>query len=81
MYMYVNIIFKLSRAILFEEKMGNKYQQQLEVWVAFRNVFITLIHQKDWVERLGSRWRIEKYLISNTTRLYRDDYEEIGALF
>ena len=34
-----------------------------------------------WVEKLGSRWRIENHVISKTTRLYRDDYEEIGALF
>mgnify|MGYP001297036767 CR=1 FL=1 len=62
--------------------MGNKYQQQLEVREAFKKyIFFTLIHQQDWVERLGPRWRIEKYLISNTTRLYRDDYKEIGALF
>ena len=36
---------------------------------------------QEWVERLGSRWRLEKFLVSNTTRLYREDYEEIGALF
>ena len=84
-FVKINIhFFHLLRAILFEDEMGNMHQQQLKAsfYPKTSNVHQCLsLNFQVWVEKLGSRWRIENYLISNTTRLYRDDYEEIGALF